>query len=332
MADTYYDTLLLLLIISAQVLYAMIKKTLSVSSPYLIQSKYLSKMEYGMISTKFSLSYGISKLVGGVLSDFLSPKSLYITGLMLGSAVNLIIAVAAPMSSSETTRSYSLFSIDNLWSLNGMAQGIGGPALNKLLVVSFDSASRGSMLSIFTFASNVGYLISPLVLLPLSIVHWQLPFLVCGSLGLATSLFIQALFTWDSSRSRSSPSSTSSCVHEGDAIARSVSVPVPAELPPRSSAWSQLLLMDVATWFQIAMLLAAHVLTYFTLKGMHEWTGHRTFDFTLPPMLLYTNAGLYLIERRHVTIGQSVELMLWNEVGGIAGSFVCGIASDLLGK
>lgn len=84
------------------------------------------------------------------------------------------------------------------------------------------------------------------------------------------------------------------------------------------------------------------------------------FHFTLPPMLLYTNAGLYLIERRHVTIGQSVELMLWNEVrvgvgtpshyqygflysihissflfpqvGGIAGSFVCGIASDLLGK
>ena len=45
MANTYYDTLLLLLIISAQVLYAMIKKTLSVSSPYLIQSKYLTKME-----------------------------------------------------------------------------------------------------------------------------------------------------------------------------------------------------------------------------------------------------------------------------------------------
>ena len=45
MTNNYYDALLLILIISAQVLYAMIKKTLSVSSPYLIQSEYLSKME-----------------------------------------------------------------------------------------------------------------------------------------------------------------------------------------------------------------------------------------------------------------------------------------------
>ena len=43
-----------------------------------------------MISTKFSLSYGISKLVGGVLSDVVSPKSLYVTGLMLGSAVSVL--------------------------------------------------------------------------------------------------------------------------------------------------------------------------------------------------------------------------------------------------
>mmetsp|Transcript_4473 Transcript_4473/g.6700 ORF Transcript_4473/g.6700 Transcript_4473/m.6700 type:complete len:221 (+) Transcript_4473:438-1100(+) len=59
------------------------------------------------------------------------------------------------------------------------------------------------------------------------------------------------------------------------------------------------------------MLLLANTLTYFTLKGMHEWT------------------GLYLIERHHVSVAQSMELMLWNEVGGIAGSFCCGILADL---
>ena len=43
-----------------------------------------------MESTKFSLSYGVSKLIGGVLSDVVSPKFLYVVGLVLGSLVRVI--------------------------------------------------------------------------------------------------------------------------------------------------------------------------------------------------------------------------------------------------
>ena len=47
-------------------------------------------MQYGIISTKFSLSYGVSKLIGVVLSDVVSPKFLYVAGLVLGSLVRVI--------------------------------------------------------------------------------------------------------------------------------------------------------------------------------------------------------------------------------------------------
>jgi len=54
--------------------------------------------------------------------------------------------------------------------------------------------------------------------------------------------------------------------------------------------------LSVAVWIEISLLLLANTLTYFTLKGMHEWT------------------GLYLMEKHHVSVALSMELMLWNEV------------------
>ena len=53
--------------------------------------------------------------------------------------MNLIIAVAAPATSS-VRRSSSLFSIDMLWALNGMAQGIallGFPLLTRAALIYY---------------------------------------------------------------------------------------------------------------------------------------------------------------------------------------------------
>jgi len=136
-------------IVVAQVLYAAIKKTLSVSAPYLLHSNWMSKLELGIISTNFSLAYGFSKLIGGILSDLFRPQLLFELGLVMGSAVNIIIAVVTPDGIQR-----SLFSIGNLWLLNGIAQGIGGPALNKMLVETFEPTSRGTAVSVATFVSH----------------------------------------------------------------------------------------------------------------------------------------------------------------------------------
>jgi hypothetical protein len=54
-------------------------------------------------------------------------------------------------------------------------------------------------------------------------------------------------------------------------------------------------------------------LTTFVLKSMSDWT------------------GLFLVEHFSLSIAQSTELMLWNEMGGILGTLLCGVLSDYLG-
>ena len=54
-------------------------------------------------------------------------------------------------------------------------------------------------------------------------------------------------------------------------------------------------------------------LNTFVLKSMADWT------------------GLFLIESSELSIQISTELMLWNEIGGMTGTLLCGILSDLLG-
>ena len=54
-------------------------------------------------------------------------------------------------------------------------------------------------------------------------------------------------------------------------------------------------------------------LTTFVLKSMADWT------------------GLFLIEHCGLDISLSTELMLWNEMGGIIGTLLCGVLSDYAG-
>lgn len=54
-------------------------------------------------------------------------------------------------------------------------------------------------------------------------------------------------------------------------------------------------------------------LTTFVLKSMSDWT------------------GLFLVEHFSFSINQSTELMLWNEMGGMVGTLLCGVLSDILG-
>lgn len=54
-------------------------------------------------------------------------------------------------------------------------------------------------------------------------------------------------------------------------------------------------------------------ITTFVLKSMSDWT------------------GLFLVEYSGLNISTTTELMLWNEIGGMAGTLACGVLSDLLG-
>ena len=106
--------------------YSITKCSLSTSMPTIKSQLSASKVDIGNISSQFSLSYGVSKLVGGFLSDIFPAYLIFIIGLTLGSVVNLAVAHVT------TVRMIGM-----LWMLNGMGQGIGkraaivGPVLDS---------------------------------------------------------------------------------------------------------------------------------------------------------------------------------------------------------
>jgi sugar phosphate permease len=92
--------------------YSLLRKSLSVSVPFMRTSLNLTKTDIGNISTSFSIAYGVSKFVGGVVSDFLPADILFAAGLFLAALANFFFS----------------FSVNTnvlcfLWSMNGLIQG-----------------------------------------------------------------------------------------------------------------------------------------------------------------------------------------------------------------
>ena len=72
------------------------------------------------------------------------------------------------------------------------------------------------------------------------------------------------------------------------------------------------ILLECLFSLNLWLLMLVGGLTTFVLKSMADWT------------------GLYLVEHSGFSIGTTTELMLWNEIGGMVGTLVCGILSDRL--
>lgn len=95
----------------------------------------------GLITSSQSAAYAISKFVSGVLSDQMSARWLFSSGLLLVGLVNVVF------SWSSTVPAFAA-----LWFLNGLAQGLGWPPCGKILrkVSASDKPASG----------GAGYLVS----------------------------------------------------------------------------------------------------------------------------------------------------------------------------
>lgn len=76
----------------------------------------------GLITSSQSLAYAISKFISGVLSDQISARWLFSTGLFMVGGINILF------SQSSTVAMFS-----GLWFLNGLGQGFGWPPCGKVL-------------------------------------------------------------------------------------------------------------------------------------------------------------------------------------------------------
>ena len=102
--------------------YYFCRKSYTFAIPALIRELNLEKNELGVITSGFAAMYGVGKFSGGILSDTLSPRTMFTMGMLLTGLINILIGF---------TRNVSVFTF--LWSVNGLAQGCGWPPCTKLL-------------------------------------------------------------------------------------------------------------------------------------------------------------------------------------------------------
>ncbi|XP_044525558.1 glucose-6-phosphate exchanger SLC37A4 isoform X2 [Gracilinanus agilis] len=181
----YYRTVIFSAMFVGYSLYYFNRKTFSFVMPSLVEEIVLDKDDLGLITSSQSASYAISKFVSGVLSDQISARWLFSSGLLLVGLINVAFSWSSTVSVFAT-----------LWFLNGLAQGLGWPPCGKVLRKWFEPSQFGTWWSILSTSMNLAGGLGPVLVTILAQNYsWRSTLALSGALCMVISflclLFIQ---------------------------------------------------------------------------------------------------------------------------------------------
>ncbi|NXI79048.1 G6PT1 protein, partial [Rhipidura dahli] len=133
-------------------LYYFNRKTFSFVMPAVMAEVPLGKDDLGLITSSQSAAYAISKFISGVLSDQMSARWLFSSGLLMVGLVNVVF------SWSSTVTAFA-----GLWFLNGLAQGLGWPPCGKILRKWFEPSQFGTWWAVLSTSMNLAGGLGPIV-------------------------------------------------------------------------------------------------------------------------------------------------------------------------
>ncbi|GIY42333.1 glucose-6-phosphate exchanger SLC37A4 [Caerostris darwini] len=152
--------------------YAYNRKSVSLALPKLMEEG-LDKNQAGLIISCQNVAYAISKFLGGILSDRISARILFSTGLTFCGLVTLLFA---------SSSSVAVFSL--LWFLNGFGQGCGWPACSKILRQWFSPTQFGTWWSVLSASANISGGLSPFFTAFLVLNYgWRFSLFLAGSVS-----------------------------------------------------------------------------------------------------------------------------------------------------
>lgn len=163
--------------------YAYNRKCVSLALPELMEEG-LTKEQAGMIISSQNLAYAGSKFMGGVLSDRLSARLLFVCGLIISGVATLLFGTSP--------NSVLLFS--GFWFLNGLAQGCGWPSCAKILRKWFSPSQFGTWWSVLSASANISGGVAPFLSAFLILNYgWRFSLTVAGTVSIAMGAV--AMFT-----------------------------------------------------------------------------------------------------------------------------------------
>lgn len=137
--------------------YYLVRKNFALAIPYL-QEEGFSKADLGFALSAISIAYGFSKFISGSISDRSNPRVFLSLGLVLSGAVMMFMGLVPWATSSIAIMFVLLFAC-------GWFQGMGWPPCGRTMVHWWSKKERGSIVSVWNCAHNVGGGLPPLLFL-----------------------------------------------------------------------------------------------------------------------------------------------------------------------
>lgn len=120
-----------------------------------------------------------TQFVGGILSDQLSSRILFGSGLLFSGLATIIFGLSSD----------SVFIFSVLWFCNGFAQGVGWPSCAKVLRHWFSPDQFGTFWSLLSASANISGGISPFIAAFITLnFGWRMTLIVFGAVSIAMSL------------------------------------------------------------------------------------------------------------------------------------------------
>lgn len=277
-------------------LYYFTRKSFIFAQPGIIEDLHFTKGQLGYISSVFSISYGLSKFLSGILSDRSNPRYFMAFGLFMTGVANIFFGLSS---------SFIFFAV--FWGINGWFQGFGWPPCARFLTHWYSQSERGSWWSTWNVSHNVGAFMIPWVVGgALQYLDWRYAMYIPGVICIVGSLFLI-------NRLRDTPQSLGLPPIEKfrqDWVGASKD-----EVEHEHELSTREILMDhVLKNPYIWLLAASYFFVYVVRTGVNDWS------------------AIYLIEEKGYTkLGANGTVSLF-EVGGFIGSLAAGWSSDYLFK
>jgi len=178
-------------------MFAYNRKGVSFAIPKLLEEG-LENEQVGLILSSQNLAYAISKFLGGIISDRLSSRILFSAGLFISGLAAILFSLVD---------SVVLFTL--AWFLNGLAQGVGWPAIAKLLKNWFDPAELGTWWSSASASANVSGCIAPFLASYIIINYgWRQSLVFVGGSTLVAAIISYAFLIDSPQKKTKSPQSS----------------------------------------------------------------------------------------------------------------------------
>ncbi|MCB1117342.1 MAG: phosphoglycerate transporter protein PgtP [Chlamydiia bacterium] len=275
---------------SGYAMFYLTRKSFNAAKPALMEGLGLTITDLGILGTAFSLAYGLSKFLSGVLGDRSNPRYFMGIGLIVTGVLNLIFGAAS-----------TIWVFLVLWALNGCFQGWGWPPCAKLLTHWYSQNERGRWWGLWNTSHNLGAFVIPVIVTwAIGAFSWRSGMYIPGIIAILGGLGV--IYTLrDTPQSMGLPPIEKFRKDDPDGA------PVDEKIKLSSK---EILVKYVFKNVYIWLLAIAYFFIYFLREGVNEWM----------QMFFTQSCGF--------SLGQANVGLSFFEAGGFLGSLAAGWISD----